>query len=177
MFYFNQYTDYIELASAPALTGPYTRAGTNNWQGIGLYKEGPSVTYLGGGRWRMFFADQLYSFVSYIDSTNNWATWTPAVKVSLSGAPTNFTVNHGTVIMPPGGLELNAALTAKSAGGFDLTFRATAGDSYRLSASTNLQDWSNANSIGPTPEGPVVQSLQADSAKRTFWRLERLLPQ
>lgn len=177
MFYFNQYTDYIELTSSPALTGPYSRIGTNNWQGIGLYKEGPSVAYLGGGRWRMFFADQLYSFLSYIDSTNNWQTWTTPQQVSLPGAPTNFTVNHGTVIIPPGGLELGTTLTAQSSSAFNLEFRATAGDSYRLWSSTNLVSWNPAALIGPTTNGPASQQIETGAATKQFWRLERLIPE
>ena len=176
MFYFNAFTDYIELASASALTGPYTRIRTNNWQGIGLYKEGASVIYLGGGRWRMFFADQIYSFLSYIDSTNDWQNWTPPHRVSLPGAPTNFTVNHGTVIIPPGGLDLGITLTAQTQGIFNLRFQATAGDFYRLLSSTNLISWNPAELIGPTTNGPSSQLIEAGAASKQFWRLERVQP-
>jgi hypothetical protein len=177
MFHFDSVTSCIEVArSTNTLTGPYEPYRTNNWQGIGLYKEGPSVMYLGGGRWRMIYADAIFSYLNYTDSTDNWATWSAPQRVMLPGAPTNFTVNHGTLIMPPGGLELGTAITSLGAGQFALTFQATAGDSYRLSTSTNLASWAPSMILGPTTNGPASQTIQTSGERQRFWRLERLLP-
>ena len=178
LFHFDSVSSCIEVArSTNTLTGPYEGFLTNNWQGIGLYKEGPTVLYLGGHRWRMIYADAIYSYLNYTDSTNNWATWTPPQRVTIPGAPTNFTVNHGTLIIPPGGLELDASVSARGPGLFDLSFRATSGDRYRLSASTDLVTWNPSTVIGPTTNGPVMQTINAGSAANQFWRLERLLPE
>lgn len=176
MFFFNQYTDYIELASAPSLTGPYTRVGTNNWQGIGTYKEGPCIVYLGGARWRMFFADQIYSFLSYTDSTDNWQTWSPSVPVSIPGAPGNFTVNHGTLIMPPGGLDLDQQLTKDNSNSLHLSFRTTAGDHYQVLASTNLHSWEPIDTLSATNPGDLSYPLGNAVLDKCFWRIERLVP-
>ncbi len=177
MFHFDSVSSCIELArSTNSLTGPYEALGTNNWQGIGLYKEGPSVMYLGGGRWRMIFADAIYSYLNSTDSTNNWATWSPAVPLSLPGAPTNFTVNHGTLIMPPGGLELGLEITAQGAGQFTLSFQATTGDQYRLHTSTNLASWTPTTILGPTTNGPAAHTIQTSGEDKQFYRLERLVP-
>ena len=177
MFHFDSVTSCIEVArSTNTLTGPYEPYRTNNWQGIGLYKEGPSVMYLGGGRWRMIYADAIFSYLNYTDSTDNWATWSAPQRVMLPGAPTNFTVNHGTLIMPPGGLEAGLAVSPQGAGQFALTFQATAGDSYRLSTSTNLASWAPSMILGPTTNGPASQTIQTSGERQRFWRLERLLP-
>jgi hypothetical protein len=149
---------------------------TGNWQGIGAYKEGPTVMYLGGGRWRMIFADAIYSYLSYTDSTNNWTTWSTPQRLGLPGAPTNFTVNHGTLLLPPGGLDLGTTLTAQGGGQFNLNFHATTGDSYRLSTSTNLASWTPVTTLGPGTNGPAAQTITAGGEDRRFWRLGRLLP-
>ncbi len=176
MFFFNVRSSCIELArSTNALTGPYEPSRTGNWQGIGTYKEGPTVIYLGGGRWRMIYADAIYSFLNYTDSTNNWATWSPPQPISLPDTPTNSTVNHGTVIIPPGGLELETTLRAQSAGVLSLGFRATSGDFYRLWGSSNLLSWNPDALFGPTTDGPVSQQIETGASKQ-FWRLERLPP-
>lgn len=178
MFFFNVRSSCIELArSTNLLTGPYEPVGTGDWQGIGSYKEGPTVIYLGGNRWRMIYADAINSYLSYIDSTNNWQTWTPPQPLSLPGAPTNFTVNHGTVIIPPGGLELGLTATVQEAAQINLSFHATENDHYRLSTSTNLLlNWTPSEIIGPTTNGLASLPMET-SGERQFWRLERLVPQ
>ena len=177
MFHFDSVSSCIEVArSTNSLTGPYEPLGTNNWQGIGLHKEGPTVMYLGGGRWRMIYADAIFSYLNYTDSTNNWATWSPPARVALPGAPTNFTVNHGTLIMPPGGLEAGLAVSPQGAGQFSLTFHATEGDSYRLATSTNLAAWAPSMILGPATNGPAAQTIQTSGEEKRFWRLERMLP-
>lgn len=177
IFFFNSRSSYIELAcSTNSLTGPYEPVKTGNWQGIGSYKEGPTVIYLGGNRWRMIYADAIRSYLSYIDSTNNWQTWTPPQQLSLPDAPTNFTVNHGTLIIPPGGLELDLKATTQEAGQINLNFNATENDHYRLSTRTNLLlNWHPSTIIGPTTNGPVSLQIETSGTKQ-FWRLERLTP-
>lgn len=177
MFFYNTRSWHIELArSTNGLTGPYEPSRTNNWQGIGAFKEGPTVMYLGGGRWRMIYADVIYSFLSYIDSTNNWATWSAPQPVTLPGAPTNFPVNHGTLIIPPGGLDLDAGIATAGAGHVQISFQATEGDHYRLSTSTNLSAWTPAEIIPPAASNPVIRTLPTSGSECQFWRLERLLP-
>lgn len=178
LFFFNVRSSTIELArSTDALTGPYEPQRTNNWQGIGTYKEGPSVLYLGGGRWRMIYADAINSFLSYTDSTNNWHSWSSPQPVSLPGAPTNFTVNHGTLFIPPGGLELGTSLRARPGGGFDIRFNAQSGDLYRLWTATDFANWSATKLLGPAGAGETIEPVETGVAAKQFWRLERLIPE
>ena len=176
MFFFNVRSSYIELArSTNALTGPYEAVRTGDWQGIGYYKEGPSVMYLGGGRWRMLFADAIYSYLNYTDSTNNWATWSTPVRVTVPGAPTNFTVNHGTLITPPGGLHADLRATWNSSTGAGLTFQGMAGDTYRIHASTNLIDWSPVETLTAATNGSVTRPILPSGGPQ-FRYVERLAP-
>lgn len=177
MFHFDSVTSCIEVArSTDALTGPYTPYKTHNWQGIGLYKEGPTVMYLGGGRWRMIYADAIHSYLNYTDSTDDWATWSTPQPVSLPGAPQGFTVNHGTLIIPPGGLELDARIAAAGPGQIQIAFQATAGDHYRLSTSTNLAAWTPSEIIISPTSTTVTRTWPPLGHGRQFWRIERLAP-
>lgn len=177
MFFYNTRSWHIELArSTNGLTGPYEPSRTNNWQGIGVFKEGPTVIYLGGGRWRMIYADAIHSYLNYTDSTNNWATWSAPQPVALPDAPPGFTVNHGTVIIPPGGLDLGTGITTAGPGQVQIAFQATTGDHYRLSTSTDFTAWTPAEIIPPSTNSPVTRTLPISGIGRQFWRLERLLP-
>jgi hypothetical protein len=52
-------TRYLEHATAPSLTGPWTFVGKNNWAGWGSGLEGPSIVRLDDGRYRMYVDPQL----------------------------------------------------------------------------------------------------------------------
>jgi len=182
MFYFNASSNYIELASSSALVGPYTQVRNKNWLGIGIYKEGPSVIYLGGGRWRLYFADQIYSYLSYVDSTNNWATWSLPQQLPLPDSPPpsqqlprGYTLNHGTVLIPPGGMDLEHRVSVQE-GEMSLSFYAEAGDTYNIAQSSNLTNWTPLTTVSPTNTGSVVQPLNVGTNTKQFWRVERLLP-
>jgi hypothetical protein len=95
----NETTKYIEHATAPSLTGPWTWVGTGDWAGWGSGKEGPALFQLDSGQWRLFL--DCYSGCGYLYTDNNsgtggdFATWssTRTVPGGLSGV-----VRHGTVL-------------------------------------------------------------------------------
>lgn len=178
MFFFNVRSSCIELArSTNTLTGPYHPVRTGNWQGIGAYKEGPTVMYLGGGRWRMIFADAIYSYVSYTDSTNNWTTWTTPQRVGLPGAPTNFTVNHGTLLLPPGGWDAGLEIARSGPNPAQVSFLATGQDRYQVLSGTNLSTWTTEGVVVPAAGRHTVAPASAEEAGQRFWRIVRLLPE
>lgn len=180
MFFFNVRSSCIELAwSTTSLTGPYEPSRTGNWQGIGNYKEGPTVMYLGGGRWRMIYADAIYSYLSYTDSTDNWATWsapTPLRFPEFAGSPDQLRINHGTMIMAPGGLDLDVRIESPSPSQQQLVFQATANDQYRLWSSTNLVSWQEDQVLSSTTAGAYAHPLPNSGDLRQFWNLQRLTP-
>ena len=94
----------------------------------------------------------------------------------MPDAPSGFTVNHGTLIIPPGGLDLRLQVGKEPDGQIMLQFEATAGDTYRLHNSTNLTTWTPGNLIPPAPAGPVTVIPEPASATKGFWLIERLLP-
>jgi hypothetical protein len=124
----------------------------------------------------MVFADAIFSYLNYTDSTDNWATWSPPLPLSLPDAPPRFNVNHGTLIMPPGGLDLATRITKAGPDHVQIAFHGTPGDYYRLSTSTNLASWTHSDIIPPPSGNPITRTLPTSGNPRQFWRIERLLP-
>jgi len=92
----NETTRYLEHATAPALTGPWTFVGTANWSGFGPGMEGPTVVKLDDGTWRIFLDGQSRPLTArYLTSTSaDLTTWTP-----LTVLPNGLGfLRHGTVI-------------------------------------------------------------------------------
>ena len=88
----NETTKYIEHATASSLTGPWTFVGTGNWSGWGSGIEGPALTQLPNGSWRIYFDEYSAGHYYYADSSN-LNTWGSRVELTgLSGVARHFTV-------------------------------------------------------------------------------------
>jgi beta-galactosidase GanA len=94
----NETTKLIELATAPALVGPWTFTRTGDWAGWGGPSEGQSLSQIksadGRDGWRLYFDDYTSKRYWYSDSFDGFKTWTP--KMELGGV--SGTVRHFTVI-------------------------------------------------------------------------------
>ncbi|MET7452660.1 glycoside hydrolase family 43 protein [Streptomyces sp. NPDC005574] len=94
----NETTKYIEYATAPSLTGPYTISRTGDWAGWGSYREGPALVQLDNGGWRIFFDGYGDGTYYSSDSYDTFATWSaPAALPVISGTARHFTVVKETV--------------------------------------------------------------------------------
>jgi hypothetical protein len=90
----NETTTYIEHATSPSLTGPWTWVGTGNWAGWGSHKEGPSIIKLDNGKWRMLL--DTYSTTGYVysDGNSDFTGWTSPTNLPAVGSQ----LTHGTVL-------------------------------------------------------------------------------
>ncbi|GIE95665.1 glycoside hydrolase family 43 protein [Paractinoplanes rishiriensis] len=110
----NETTKYIEHATATSLTGPWTFTGTGNWAGWGSGLEGPAVTQLPNGNWRLYF-DQYGAGRYYYADSSNLNTFGAKVELGsgLSGSARHFTVlreNAGdTYAVPTGNRSFRSA--------------------------------------------------------------------
>ncbi|WP_432033805.1 glycoside hydrolase family 43 protein [Streptomyces antibioticus] len=99
----NETTKYIEYATASTLTGPYTVSRTGDWAGWGGYREGPALTQLDNGAWRLFFDGYGDGSYYYSDSYDTFATWSaPRALPGISGTARHFSVVKETVSGGPG---------------------------------------------------------------------------
>lgn len=89
----NQQSGHIELATAPALSGPWTVEKKGDWAGWGAGREGQTLVKLPGGGWRIYFGDQQGKHAWYSDGDSNLSNWTPKQEVGgVSGVARHFTV-------------------------------------------------------------------------------------
>ena len=88
----NETTKYIEHATAPSLTGPWTFTGTGNWAGWGAGLEGPAVVQLPNGRWRLYFDQYGAGRYYYADSADLSSFGAKVELTGLSGTARHFTV-------------------------------------------------------------------------------------
>ncbi|UVF80559.1 arabinofuranosidase [Gordonia mangrovi] len=87
----NETTKVIEHAVAPSLVGPYRFVPIRNW---GRFVEGPVLTQLPNGAWRIYLDAYKSGRYLYSDSTDGLRTWSrPATVPRLSG-----TVRHVGVV-------------------------------------------------------------------------------
>ena len=111
----NETTRYVEHATAAKVTGPWTFVGTGNWAGWGSGMEGPCVTTLDDGTWRIYLDGQGAVGFLYSDS-RDLMTWSKTTPLPLL---TNV-VRHGTVFrdapLPGWGGSGGAGGAAGSAG-------------------------------------------------------------
>ncbi|MFT7723227.1 MAG: beta-galactosidase [Roseateles sp.] len=109
----NETTKFIELATAPALDGPWTVQKTGDWAGWGGWTEGQSLVPIkssdGRPGWRIYFDDYTTKRYWYSDSFDGFGTWTP--KRELGGV--SGTVRHFTVI-PQDTAQLQRATAPKN---------------------------------------------------------------
>ncbi len=108
----NETTKYIEHATAPSLTGPWTFVGTGNWAGWGSGLEGPAVTQLPNGSWRLYFDQYGARRYYYADSSNLNSFGAKVELPGLTGTVRHFTVlreNVGdSVAVPTGNRSLRS---------------------------------------------------------------------
>jgi hypothetical protein len=89
----NLQTGYIEMASAQALTGPWTIERKGDWAGWGQGSASPALVRLPGGGWRIYFEAAGGRRAWYSDSQDNFGTWTSRKEVGgVSGAARHFSV-------------------------------------------------------------------------------------
>jgi Glycosyl hydrolases family 43 len=100
-------TRFLEHATAPTLTGPWTFIGVGNWSGFGSGMEGPSLVRLDDGSWRMFLDGQGSVGFLYAESTDLF-TWSGVRP--LPGL--TDLVRHGTIILD----AVNDSLVNESSG-------------------------------------------------------------
>ncbi|HVZ87548.1 MAG TPA: glycoside hydrolase family 43 protein [Polyangia bacterium] len=88
----NETTRYVEHATAAKVTGPWTFVGTGNWAGWGAGMEGPCVTSLDDGSWRIYLDGQGAVGFLYADS-RDLVTWSKTAPLPML----SNVVRHGTV--------------------------------------------------------------------------------
>ncbi|MCX2865080.1 beta-galactosidase [Paucibacter sp. PLA-PC-4] len=93
----NESSKLIELATAPALSGPWTLRKTGDWAGWGGPSEGQSLVPItsadGRSGWRIYFDDYTAKRYWYSDSFDGFESWTPKQELGgVSGAVRHFTV-------------------------------------------------------------------------------------
>lgn len=109
----NETTKYIEHATATSLTGPWQFTGTGNWAGWGSGLEGPALTRLPDGRWRIYFDNYTGGRYYYADSSNLTSFGAKVELSGLSGTARHFTVLRedvgDTTAVPTGNRSLRSA--------------------------------------------------------------------
>jgi hypothetical protein len=109
----NETTKYIEHATATSLNGPWQFAGTGNWAGWGSGLEGPALTRLPDGRWRIYFDNYTGGRYYYADSSNLTSFGAKVELPGLSGTARHFTVLRedvgDTTAVPTGNRSLRSA--------------------------------------------------------------------
>jgi hypothetical protein len=106
-------TRYLEHATAPSLTGPWTFVGKDNWAGWGSGLEGPAIVQLDNGQYRMYVDPQAGGVPCQTMTSSDLNTW--SAKASIPGAA-GTTVRHGTVIRDVAGLGSNGYFSAAGGG-------------------------------------------------------------
>lgn len=88
----NETTKFIEHATATSLDGPWTMVGVGDWAGWGQFFEGPALTRLPDGGWRIYFDAYMVKQNWYSDSHDGFRTWSPKTELVGSGTLRHFTV-------------------------------------------------------------------------------------
>ena len=91
----NDVTRYLEHATAPGLTGPWTFVGKGDWAGWGSGMEGPAIVQLDDGRYRMYVDPQSGGAPCQTMTSSDLVTW--SAKASIPG-PAGAAIRHGTVV-------------------------------------------------------------------------------
>jgi hypothetical protein len=109
----NETTKYIEHATATSLNGPWQFTGTGNWAGWGAGLEGPALTRLADGRWRLYFDNYTGGRYYYADSSDLSSFGGKVELAGLSGVARHFTVLRedvgDTTAVPTGNRSLRSA--------------------------------------------------------------------
>ena len=158
----NETTKYIEHATATSLNGPWTFVGRGNWAGWGSGLEGPAVTRLPNGSWRIYFDQYSAGRYFYADSSNLSTFGAKAELPGLSGTARHFTVLReevgDRVVVPTGNRSLRSANVPDRA----VRHRNNLGDLDPLSASSSATDRRDATfTVAAGLAHPNCYSFQA----------------
>ena len=131
-------TRYLEHATAPSLTGPWTFVGKDDWAKWGSGMEGPAIVQLDDGKYKMYVDPQSGGVPCQYMTSSDLNTW--SAKASIPGAA-GTVIRHGTVIRDAAGLGSNGYFTdaggSAGAGGSTGTGGSTgAGGSTGMGGST-----------------------------------------
>lgn len=172
LWYFNRPTSSLSHATAPSLTGPYTSTVTSNLYGTGSWKEGQTMMPLGGRAWRFTYADAITSTLYYVESADDWATWTLPQKL---GSPEEKVFNHGTVIYNPHVPDFRARAGAGAHEGMSISFPTLKFNRYQVQWSEDLVQWYD-EAVGTIEgNGETVQILRPYAGHdRRFYRVQWL---
>jgi len=107
-------TRYLEHATAPSLTGPWTFVGKNDWAGWGSGLEGPAIVQLDDGQYRMYVDPQAGGVPCQYMTSADLNTW--SARASIPG-DAGAVIRHGTVIRDAAGLGSNGYFTAAGGAG------------------------------------------------------------
>jgi len=167
----NESTKYIEHATAAALTGPWTFTGTGNWSGWGSGNEGPALTQLPNGQWRIYFDNYAAGHYYYSDSSNLNSWGTKLEMSGLSGFARHFTVLRedvgDTTVVATG----NRSLRSLNFPGYYVRHRNFAGYIDPLSASSPAADRAAATfTVGSGLANSNCYSLQASTMAGYYLR-------
>ena len=102
-------TRYLEHATAPSLTGPWTFVGKDNWAGWGSGMEGPAIVQLDDGTYKMYVDPQSGGTPCQYMTSSDLNKW--SARASIPGTA-GTTIRHGTVIRDTTGLGSNGYFTA-----------------------------------------------------------------
>ena len=91
----NDVTRYLEHATAPSLTGPWTFVGQGDWAGWGSGMEGPAIVQTDDGRYRMYVDPQAGGAPCQSMTSSDLVTW--SARTSIPG-PAGAAIRHGTVV-------------------------------------------------------------------------------
>jgi hypothetical protein len=106
-------TRYIEHATAPSLTGPWTFVGKGDWAGWGSGLEGPAIVQLDNGQYRMYVDPQAGGVPCQTMTSSDLNTW--SARASIPGAA-GAVIRHGTVIRDAVGFGSNGDFTSSDGG-------------------------------------------------------------
>jgi MYXO-CTERM domain-containing protein len=107
-------TRYLEHATAPSLTGPWTFVGKNDWAGWGSGMEGPAIVQLDDGKYKMYVDPQAGGVPCQYMTSSDLNTW--SAKASIPG-DAGAVIRHGTVIRDAAGLGSNGYFTGAGGSG------------------------------------------------------------
>lgn len=133
----NETTKYIEVWTASSLGGRWTLTRSGNWAGWGTTLEGPTLTRLPSGAWRIFMDNYSSPGRYYTSDSTDLVSWTAKAELSgLSGV-----VRHGTVLRESVttttsqvlvGSQSGRCLTAPTAAGGQVTIEACTSSTRQL---------------------------------------------
>jgi hypothetical protein len=91
----SELTRYLEHATAPSLTGPWTFVGTGDWAKWGSGLEGPTIVQMDDGKYKMYVDPQSGGTPCQYMTSADLNTW--SARASIPGAA-GTAIRHGTVI-------------------------------------------------------------------------------